>query len=83
MVDDLRARCAEFIRKQSLDAFLRQGNRVEDLVDFVIAERGRAATDTLDISYPVCAYFQTAEDRDAFVAAVLSSDKKWRVKKTI
>lgn len=84
MSNDLRARCAEYIRKQSRDAILRQGNPVEDLVEFVIAETGRAmAGSTLDDSYPVCAYFETRDDRDEFVALALGTRASWRVKKTI
>ena len=36
----LRDRCKAFLHKAQMDAFLRQGSPVDDLVAFVISERG-------------------------------------------
>jgi hypothetical protein len=45
---------------------------VDDLEAFVVAETGRAAGgDKLDKSLPLCLYFKDAEDREAFIAAVM------------
>ena len=65
----LRERCLEMHRRMHRDAMLRQGSPVDDLVDFVVAERGRAAEDRLDESLPLCIYFKTEGDREEFIDA--------------
>lgn len=70
MAATLRDRCAEFYQSQGRNAILRQGNPVEDLMAFVVAETGRGADDALSETLPLCLYFGTKEDREEFVALV-------------
>lgn len=47
---------------------------IPDLTAFVIAEIGRAAGGgTLDEALPLCLYFQTKEEREEFIAAVMEA----------
>jgi hypothetical protein len=64
----LRNRCKEFYQRMQINAMLRQGDPVDDLMAFVIAERGRTADEALKESLPLCLYFQSKADRDEFVA---------------
>lgn len=64
----LRERCAEMIARLSRDAILRQGDPVETLLAFVIAENGKAGEPALSDAKPLCLYFGTDEDRDEFVS---------------
>ena len=66
----LRERCKAMYQKMQRDAVLRQGDPVEDLVAFVIAEKGRSADESLKDSLPLCLYFANEADREEFVAAV-------------
>lgn len=66
----LRDRCREFQKVLQLDAVLRQGSPVDDLLAFVISEIGRAASEKLDSSVPLCLYFANETDREEFIAAV-------------
>jgi hypothetical protein len=70
MTKSLRERCAEFYQRMGRNAMLRQGDPVDELVAFVIAERGRAADERLDDTLPLCLYFGSKADRDEFVALV-------------
>lgn len=66
----LRDRCKAFIQKAAQDAILRQNSPVDELVNFVVSEIGRAADHSLEDCLPLCLYFSTDEDRKEFVAAV-------------
>lgn len=66
----LRDRCLEFYQKMSRDKMLRQGNPVDDLMAFVIAETGRTADKSLEEALPLCLYFGSAVERDEFIDAV-------------
>lgn len=66
----LRERCRKWLDKRTMNAILRVGNELDDLVAFVIAERGKTADPELDGALPLCLYFQTDEDRKEFIAAV-------------
>jgi hypothetical protein len=66
----LRDRCRAFLEKAQRDAVMRQGSPVDDLLAFVLAERGRAADPALEETLPLVLYFGTAEEREEFVAAV-------------
>ena len=68
----LRERCQSVHATMTRDAILRQGNPIETLEAFVIAERGRAADPVLDEAFPLCLYFADETSRDEFVALVLS-----------
>jgi hypothetical protein len=70
MTKSLRERCKEFYQRMGQNAMMRQGDPVDDLVAFVLAERGRAADERLDDALPLCLYFGSKADRDEFVAAV-------------
>lgn len=63
-------RCSAMLSMLQMDAMLRQGDPVADLMAFVMAEKGRAADPALADTLPLVLYFGTKEDRDAFVAAV-------------
>ena len=66
----LRARCLLFYQQQGRNAMLRQGDPVEDLLAFVVAETGRTADERLADAAPLCLYFSTAEDRTGFIELV-------------
>jgi hypothetical protein len=66
----LRERCKAFYQKAQQDAMLRQNSPVDELVNFVVSEIGRAADERLNDSLPLCLYFHSKEDREEFVAAV-------------
>jgi hypothetical protein len=68
--DALRERCKTMYQKMGVDAMLRQGSPVDDLLAFVLAEIGRSADVSLEKSLPLVLYFQTDEDREEFIAAV-------------
>lgn len=70
MADILRDRCRAFLEKAQRDAIMRQGSPVDDLMAFVMAERGRAADPDLAETLPLVLYFGSAEEREEFVAAV-------------
>lgn len=67
---NLRDRCKEFYQTMQRNAMLRQGSPVDDLTDFVTAERGRAADDSLKDTKPLVLYFGNDTDREEFVALV-------------
>lgn len=64
-MNTLRERCSAFIKRLGTDH-----DPVDSLLEFVVAEIGRAASPNMDELLPVCLYFPTAADRDGFVAAV-------------
>lgn len=66
----LRDRCLAFHQQQSRNAMLRQGDPVEDLLAFVVAETGRTADERLADAAPLCLYFPTAEDRSEFIELI-------------
>lgn len=66
----LRERCKAFYQSMQRNAMLRQGSPVNDLMDFVNAERGRAADDSLKDTRPLVLYFGNDEDREEFIALV-------------
>jgi hypothetical protein len=66
----LRNRCKALYQKIQQDAMFRQGSPVDDLMTFVIAERGRAADDSLAEALPLCLYFGSDHDREEIVALV-------------
>lgn len=50
----LRERCRNWLDKRQMNAIMRVGNDVDDLVAFVIAERGKTADPVLDGALPLC-----------------------------
>jgi hypothetical protein len=64
----IRKRCAAMLDKLATDRMLRQGSPVDDLLNFVIAERGRAVEPRFEQALPLCLYFATEQDRDEFLA---------------
>jgi hypothetical protein len=66
----LRERCRQVYRRMSRDAMLRQGDPVETLLSFVIAEQGRKGAPEFDNALPLCLYFVSEKDRDEFVSLV-------------
>lgn len=65
-MSNLRKRCAEFYCNPL------SGSPVDNLVDFVTAEIGRAADPCLEDTKPLVLYFCTEEDRQEFIEAVVS-----------
>jgi hypothetical protein len=66
----LRKRCKAMYHQMQRDAVLRQGSPVDDLMAFVISEKGRvvAAGDFNDEdAFPLCLYFNIDQDRTEFV----------------
>ena len=70
MTTPLRDRCKAVLSKIQMDGMLRQNDPVQTLVEFVIAERGKAAAPEIDGASPLCLYFPDDAERDAFVALV-------------
>ena len=66
----LRERCKAMLSMLQMDAMLRQGSAVDDLMAFVAAEKGRSADPALEDTLPLVLYFGTKEDREEFVAVV-------------
>jgi hypothetical protein len=66
----LQDRCKAMYQTMQLDAMLRQGSPVDDLMAFVISEIGRAADEKLEASVPLCLYFYNEQDRKEFIEAV-------------
>lgn len=67
----LRERCQAVVDKISRDAILRQGSAADTLLEFVLAEKGRAAAaDRLAESLPLVLYFTTDADREDFIAVI-------------
>jgi len=66
----LRDRCKAFYQKAQQDAMLRQGSPVDDLMAFVLAEKGRAADKRLEPTLPLVLYFGSVQDREEFIAVV-------------
>lgn len=80
---NLRERCKAFYQQQSRNAMLQQDDPIEEIVQFIIAETGRAAAgDNLgDATLPLCLYFPTVEDREGFIAAVKTAKSNMIVKR--
>lgn len=66
----LYERCRAMLSLIQRDAMLRQGSGVDDLMAFVVAEKGRAADASLKETLPLCLYFGTEQDRAEFVALI-------------
>lgn len=63
----LRERCKKLYQKLGTDAMLRQHDPVQTIVEFVVAETGRAAGQLGDNTLPLVLYFKTEEDREEFI----------------
>lgn len=63
----LRQRCQEIAGKISTDGILRQGNPVDTIMEFVLAETGRKASPKLKESLPLVLYFKDDAERDEFI----------------
>lgn len=66
----LRDRCSDFITMQRQRALTRTGSPVDDLVGFVLAERGRTADASLEETLPLVLYFGSDADRQEMVEAI-------------
>lgn len=69
----LRERCQAFLEENPHCS-------ADDLIAFVVAEKGRAASPTLDRALPLCLYFPNEDARNDFVKLieVAMPDAKWR-----
>lgn len=77
----LRERCKKFLDQAAMDAMLRQGSPLDNLIAFVTAEYGRAADEMLDQSKPLVLYFGSDADRDEFIAMVREAKPGMMTKK--
>ena len=68
IMETLRDRCRNLANKLQQDAILRQNNPVDTILEFVVAEQGRAAAPELKESLPLVLYFPTETDRNEFMA---------------
>lgn len=77
----LRDRCKAMYQQMQTNAMLRQGSPVDDLTAFVLAEKGRAADDSLKETLPLVLYFVTDADRDEFLEIVREAKPNMLTKK--
>jgi len=77
----LRERCKAMYQQMQRDAMLRQGSPVDDLMAFVLAEKGRAADARLEESLPLVVYLGNSEDREEFIAMVREAKPKMIAKR--
>ena len=66
----LKQRCISFLQATHIAA---SQMMVDDFVDFVRSEIGRAADEALESSEPLVLYFAEDKDRKDFVVAVLEA----------
>jgi len=76
----MRKRCAAFLDTLQLDPW-RRISTVDDLMAFVISEVGRNADYSLEETLPVCLYFQTKEDREELIAALMEAKPNMTAKR--
>lgn len=76
----LRDRCREMIAKMQRDAIMRQGSPVDDLMAFVMSEKGRSADERLEDTKPLILYFGTEQDREEFMEIMKAAKPGMRVK---
>lgn len=79
----LRDRCLAFYQQQSRNAMLRQGDPVEDMIAFVMAENGRKAEHAFDDAHALVLYFTSPADRDEFVEIVHDAKPNMRTKRVL
>lgn len=77
----LRQRCQAVLDQIMRDGILRQGNAVDTLLGFMVAEEGRRADERLAESLPLVLYFVTDADRDEFIAMVREAKPNMITKK--
>ncbi len=65
----LKNRCIQFMHDAQSSAQV----EIDDLVDFVRSEIGRAADEALESSEPLVLYFAEDKDRKEFVDVILSA----------
>jgi hypothetical protein len=72
----LKDRCIKFLSNTTDEVRLQGRNlwTVDDLVDFVRSEIGRAADEALEGSEPLVLYFVDDKDRREFVDAVVEAN---------
>lgn len=70
MTKTLRERCREMLDHLRRDDMMRQGLPVDELMAFVLAEKGRAADTELAETLPLCLYFANDKDRDNFIGMI-------------
>lgn len=66
-----RDRCRAFLATQQNRAIMRVGDPVQELMEFVLAETGRAAApNALEDTVPIVLYFENDAMREDFIAMV-------------
>lgn len=60
----LRNRCETLWQQMQHNAMFQQGSPVDDLMTFVIVERGRAEEKGLEKAFALCLYFSDHHDRE-------------------
>lgn len=63
-------RCKAFIGQQQQRAIMRTGEPVQELMEFVLAEKGRAADKGLEDTLPLVLYFGSEGERAEFEQAI-------------
>lgn len=66
----LRSRCKALYQKMQHDAMFHQGSPVDDLMAFVIAERGRAVDESLGETLPLCLFFGSDQEREECIELI-------------
>ena len=64
----LRDRCKIIADKIARDGMLRQGSAIDTILEFVLAERGRASDPPLEGTLPLVLYCGSKADRDGLIA---------------
>jgi hypothetical protein len=67
---NLRERCEALYQRMQQGAMFRHGSPAGDLMTFVIAERGRAADETLAEAFPLCLYFNSDREREECIELI-------------
>lgn len=77
-LDNLRERCVQF-----WDCIQHRSDPIEEIIAFVVAERGRALADNrLEEALPLCLYFQNDAAREEFMAAMRIAKPQMFMRKT-
>lgn len=66
-ISRLRDNCKKMLDQLKQDAILRQGSPVDDLMAFVMAEKGKDADVSLENTLPLILYFGTNKSRNEFI----------------
>ena len=77
----LRDHCRDFVTTQNRRAMMRVGDPVQELMEFVLSERGRHAAPELDETLPLCLYFGNEAEREDFIRMVQQINPNMQARK--